>query len=204
MRAVRAVCSVLLFLYPLWVHIALTLGRPQWATYALPVLYVAQRVSGGARRPALLDAVVIMVFVILLGLGHWMGESVLIYLPPIYVSGLLLYLFGRTLRPGREPLVTRFMRLMREPTPETLRYTRIVTWVWTVFFAAMLAESIGLALFAPRPVWSLFCNVLNYLFIAALMLGEYGYRRVHHPASYTFGDMLRRLAHVDLGQLVRK
>src|SRR6185436_6251882 len=46
----------------------------------------------------------------------------------------LMWLFGRTLLPGREPLVTFIARLVHGPLPAPImRYTRNVTRAWTAF-----------------------------------------------------------------------
>src|SRR5690348_17625820 len=51
-------------------------------------------------------------------------------------------LFGLSLRPGQEPLVSRLARRVEPcPTPELMAYTRAVTWLWAGFGAAQLAGS---------------------------------------------------------------
>ena len=72
------------------------------------------------------------------------------YLPPVLVNLALMALFGKTLLSGATPLVSRVASLWRGTLdPVVSRYTRRVTIAWTVFFALMALESIGLALFAP-------------------------------------------------------
>ncbi len=124
------------------------------------------------------------------------------YVPPILLSTSLLILFARSLSAGREPMVTRFARvLMRETGPAIESYTRTVTWVWTVFFALMLIESILLALFAPLPLWSLFTNVLNYLFIAGVFAVELTVRLIRFP-QHSAARFVRRLWRADFRRLV--
>jgi uncharacterized membrane protein len=86
----------------------------------------------------------------------------------------LLWMFARTLRRGREALVTAIARRVRGGLPpEIAGYTRRVTQAWCVFFAGMAVASAALFLFAPLPVWSLFANLLNLPLIAAMFVGEY-------------------------------
>jgi uncharacterized membrane protein len=86
----------------------------------------------------------------------------------------LLWLFARTLRAGREPLVTGIARRVRGVLPpEVAGYTRRVTQAWCVFFACMAVASIVLFRFAPLPVWSLFANLLNPPLVAVMFVGEY-------------------------------
>lgn len=108
----------------------------------------------------------------------------LAFLPPILIYVFLCWAFGRTLAPGREALVTRIARLVRDgELPEPLVvHTRRVTWLWTVTLALMAATSLALARFAAPATWSLFTNVLSYALLAALFVLEYVYRLVRYPA----------------------
>lgn len=116
---------------------------------------------------------------------------------PIAVNLLLGLLFGRTLAPGREPLIARFARLERgADLPDDLaRYSRTLTLMWTVFFAAMAAVSATLAARGSTLAWSLFTNVLNYLLVAIFFVGEYVYRRLRfrHYSHLSPMQVLRRL-----------
>ncbi len=108
----------------------------------------------------------------------------------IYLS--LLWLFGRTLWYGNEPLVTRLARRVHGTLPPKLAaYTRRVTIAWCVFFTAQMAGSALLFAFAPLEIWSLFINVLNVPLLVLMFSGEYGYRLIRHrdfpPASFFDG-----------------
>lgn len=116
----------------------------------------------------------------------------LFYLPPILINLLLATLFGRTLSPGRIPLITQYSILLRgKLEPDVVSYTRRVTQLWTSFFVVLACQSLLLALFAPVEIWSLFANILNYLFAALLFVGEYLFRirylsRLKHPGFLQF------------------
>jgi len=106
-----------------------------------------------------------------------------VFVPPLAISLLLLWFFGRTLAPGREPLVTAIARFVRGGLdPEVERYTRRVTWAWCGFFAANAAISAALAMLAPLEAWSLYTNVLATPLFALMFAAEYGYRRRRFPA----------------------
>lgn len=95
----------------------------------------------------------------------------------------LLAVFGGSLRPGRTPVVTAVARAARGPlTPELLRYTRAVTWVWAGFALAQLVLAPLLLLFTPLPVWSLFVNTLDTPAMLVLFAAEYAYRRYRFRA----------------------
>jgi hypothetical protein len=101
-------------------------------------------------------------FVTISALTHW----------SIY-AGLLLF-FGRTLRPGREALVTGMARSMHGPiSPELEIYTRRVTIAWCCFFVTQLVTSLALFFFAPLLVWSFFVNILDVPLVIAMFTAEY-------------------------------
>jgi uncharacterized membrane protein len=92
------------------------------------------------------------------------------------------FLFGRTLLAGREPLVTRFARLVHGQLPaEIERYTRRVTWAWTLFFGGVAASASGLFLGASVESWSIFVNILTPVLVALMFAGEYLIRRLSFP-----------------------
>ena len=94
----------------------------------------------------------------------------------------LAVLFGWTLRPGREPLVSGIARrLHREFTPDIARYTRQVTMAWTLYFIVMAAVSVALFLSGALAAWSLLANVLTPVLAVTLFAGEYLLRYWLHP-----------------------
>jgi uncharacterized membrane protein len=102
--------------------------------------------------------------------------------PHIAIYLLLLWFFGRTLRTGREPLVTRFARHVHGTLPPEIdRYTRQLTWAWCVFFAGMAVTSLVLFVFAPIAAWSWFANVLNIPLLMLMFVLEYAFRLLRFP-----------------------
>jgi uncharacterized membrane protein len=92
-------------------------------------------------------------------------------------NAALAIVFGRTLKASREPLCTRFARMVRGPLdPPVARYTRQVTLAWTIFFVAMLLVSIVLYALAPIGVWSTFANLLTMPLVALMFIVEYAIR----------------------------
>lgn len=90
---------------------------------------------------------------------------------------LLMLLFGRTLAAGREPLVTRFARLLHGTLPpEVERYTRRVTLAWTIFFATLFVLSCTLYLGRFLPAWSFLANIASPVLIGAMFVVEYAVR----------------------------
>jgi uncharacterized membrane protein len=115
-------------------------------------------------------------------LSHGWNGAWLATLLPVLVYCALLVFFADTLRPGRVPLISRFAQMEQGELSAELRiYTRRLTVIWCVFFAAMAGLAMGLAAWAPLQVWSLHTFFFSYLLIAMLFLGEYIYRRWRYP-----------------------
>ncbi len=94
----------------------------------------------------------------------------------------LLWLFGRTLRAGREPLISQISRHINgELRAEVAGYTRHVTIAWCIFFASQVIVSLLLYVFAPVGVWSFFINVLNLPLLILMFVGEKTYRTLRFP-----------------------
>ena len=98
------------------------------------------------------------------------------------INLFLLWYFGRTLAPGREPLITRYARRVHGTVPPDMeRLTRELTVAWCVFFSAQLIASVMLYAFAPLHAWSLFINFLNFPLLAIMFVGQFAYRTLCYP-----------------------
>lgn len=110
----------------------------------------------------------------------WRSASVL-------MLAWLAAFFGRTLLPGRVPLIERIARIS-EPAlpPELCRYTRRLTAVWCCYFvlAALLSMAPGLTFVRT--------GVLVWTGTALLFAGEHWLRRRRFPGR-TFPGLLQQL-----------
>src|SRR5512143_4142772 len=162
-----AFSAAALIAYPLLLHAAAAgeLEEPARTAVALgPILLVGLWLAAVSRFRWwwLGGSGVAVVAVAFLHARH-VDVSLAYGVPHAAIYLFLLVLFGRSLAPGREALVTRFARQIHGGLPPELEsYTRRVTWAWCGFFAAMLALSALLYLSAPLAAWSLFVNVLNF------------------------------------------
>ena len=102
-----------------------------------------------------------------------------LFVPPVVINLAVAAAFAATLRPGASPLVEKLMRFEFGGAlpPAPLRaYARRLTVIWAVYFAGVALISLVLALVAPLEVWSLFANVLHYLFAFTLLALQFLYR----------------------------
>jgi len=90
---------------------------------------------------------------------------------------LLAFVFGRTLAAGREPICTRFARILHGSLPpEVVEYTRRITLAWTIFFATLATLSAGLYLGGFLAAWSLFATMLSPVLVGLMFVVEYAVR----------------------------
>jgi uncharacterized membrane protein len=180
-RAATIGLLALLVACPFAIHTAIISGHSVAALLMLlaPAVLLTCRSPAGRLLASLAGAAV----VVLLAAAIEGSGQFLLYLMPVLINTTLAILFGRTLLPGRTPIITRFSILLRgKLEPRVLGYTRRVTQLWTLFFLILALVSLLLALLAPLHIWSLFANILNYLFVLLLFVGEYLFR-IHYLAD---------------------
>jgi uncharacterized membrane protein len=185
-----AVCCA----YPLLNHAAAVLHEPRWA--ALGIALVAWGLAAGW----LSGAASVLCAAAVLALTMWLAgrlPALLLFVPPLAINLALFSFFACTLRPGRDALISSFVRVERggQLPPDLERYTRNLTGLWAGFFVTMAAASAILAATAPLAAWSLFTNILNYVLVVMFFILEYLYRRVRyrHHAHASPWQMIRML-----------
>lgn len=185
MKAALAVLAVVA--YAVLAHVAFAPGRPTPAAAAMalgPLACTLVLVSRGSRwrLPVLLALGAGAVALVRLWPAHGLDVSAVYLLQYLALQVALGALFARTLRFGREPLVTRLARAVHGELPNPIvRYTRAVTLAWTLFFAAMGLSALLLYLWAPRAAWSAFVNLTTLPAVAAMFAAEYLVRRRRFP-----------------------
>ncbi len=179
------ITASLILAYPLVLHVFVVKNAAGWLGIALALLPVVGFIlwcAKQSRHPLIVAAVVALIAFIAWAAwtAEWIDFSAAYYLPHVLFNLALMVLFGHTLLPGREPLITLFARRVHGTVPpEIVTYTVQVTWLWTLFFAATALLSFLLYQFAPLPVWSVFANVLSIPLVILVFVGEYIFRLYH-------------------------
>ncbi len=173
--------------YQWLVHSAVMDGQPEpirIALMLLPLLALAYWIITRSRHKALWSFVLFAAggAIYLLEYQERWGLAAAYGIPHAAVYLFLLWFFGRTLRPGTEPLVTRLARRVHGTLPPELEtYTRTLTATWCVFFVAQVVISALLFMFSSLDRWSLFINLLNFPLVVLMFVSEYAYRVTPHP-----------------------
>lgn len=179
----RFIPVALIAAYPLLVHLSVVLATPQ-LQFIAPIMFLLGACWYGLRTKRLLAWLIFIGLSSLILLLEYLGLTLyLLYLPPVVIPLLLLFIFGRTLFAGREPLITAIGEAARGPlTPSMRRYTRRLTQLWCVVFLVLMLWSIFLMLIEQPELWSWFTNVINYGVVGVLFVGEFMLRKKLFPA----------------------
>jgi uncharacterized membrane protein len=205
--------------YPIVAHIAVLSGNHTLIAASIGLLMVLVLFPGLRHGSPMAWIMLPAAAFCLFAMAAHGRSLLLLFLPPILINGFMAWVFGRTLKSGNTPLIERAIVALHGTTDNVtaamLAYARRLTLVWACLFVALTAINLVLAVLAdpgglllavglhsqvtvPLGVWSLFANVLNYLIVGALFVGEYWLRRRRFPQqSYRgFFDFTRRLAGV--------
>ena len=218
--ALMALRVALALVYPVFAHLASVNGEGRWAALAMAsiVLLLLLEPLLLRRTWALLATGLCLLGLWWISLTHYALMPLLA--PPVVFIALVSWLFARTLRAGRVPLITRIVEaLYRQAgmpvTPELYRYTRQLTVAWAVMLAVLALINLWLALCAvpdgvlaqlghvpPMTVtgaqWSFFANILNYGIVGGFFVVEYLLRKRRFPQRpyrnvLDFGRQMARL-----------
>ena len=210
--------------YPLLAHVAVLSGRPGLIAASIGWLLVLVLFPGLVRRSPATWSVLAAALAGLYAIVGSPAPRLLLFLPPVLITGLTAWAFGRTLRRGRTPLIERIIRALHPPDDrlgeDVIRYARRLTGVWAAWLAVLAVINAALALCAepgglllalgvrpavtvPLGLWSLFANLLNYLLVVALFVVEFMFRRRRFPQQPYRGllDFTYRVA--SLGAMFR-
>ncbi len=194
---------LLLALYAPLAHFAGTRQSPLLAVLALGDLALLALIDGLLRRRLaawLALAVSAVALIALAGSRHALMPLLLV--PPLFTA-MIGWWFARSLRPGREPIITKVVGALyaRAGMPLSARhlgYTRGLTMAWAVLLALLTVVNLVLALIAvPDGVlmrlgidaavtvtnaqWSLVANIANYGVLGGFALIEYQVRKFVFP-----------------------
>jgi len=158
----------------------------QWNAVVIvgPMLAAAAAVAWQRRQRALALALAgaTAALVVQAARGGGVAAETLYLVQHVAIHFLLAFVFGSTLAPGREPLVTALARRVHGSlTPAMIAYSRKVNVAWTIYFVAMALASVVVFATAPFAVWATFANLVTPLAIVVMFVGEYLLRYRLHP-----------------------
>jgi uncharacterized membrane protein len=153
-----------------------------------------------------------MIAVVAIGVALLGEARVYLHALPVLIFLLLALFFGRTLRRGSVPLVTRIAAAARyielenidRMPADVVGYTRKVTWAWTLGFLFFVVEDLLLIYLRLPAEMAVLINVGNFMAVSLLLVIEYLYhsRRYPNPSHRHIGDFIRAVSRYDYRQLL--
>ncbi len=178
----RVLMLALILSYPLLVHLGVLFEQLPLQWLALQALFAAIFFNLLSQIRISIWALWLLFAAITGALMATGGGIYALYVPPLALLALAFSGFAQSLADGRTPLVTQMaLTIHGELSPQLLHHTRRVTQLWALNLAAMFVLALVLSITGPRTVWSLFTNLINYLWMGAIFAGEYAYRRWRFP-----------------------
>ncbi len=173
--ASAAALAALSIVYPLVAALLVRNVGPGWVVLGLLALLSLRGVLGLKKIPGALTFGLLFVAAAVALVALYDGElSVRLY--PAFMNAAMLIAFAQTLWVGPS-MIERFARLAEPDLPDRgVRYTRVITWLWVIFFALNGAIAVWTAWFASWEIWTLYNGLIAYLAMAALFLGEMAVR----------------------------
>lgn len=196
-----AISIVLTLSYPILVHLAVWLELPVLQILALLVLTLGLLLPGLRQGSRFIWGLFLLTLGLLCVIASMDISIYLLYLPPVLIPLLLWSIFLRGLLPGKVPLVTAIAEQVHGSLSSQMRrYTRGVTLMWTIFFAALALWSALLPWLATITLWSLFTNFINYMLVGLLFVAEFVYRkwRFQDYDQPRFVDYLKIVVNADI------
>ncbi|MES2280633.1 MAG: hypothetical protein V4542_04400 [Pseudomonadota bacterium] len=168
--------------YPVLSHIVSSSSVPSIAGAFLaiaPLMGLALLMAWRSRQRAALLALCLAGLALLYAGRDWLVSHYnwVFLLQHAGTYGLLCLGFGRSLRKGHTPMISRFAAMVHpEMSPAQVSYTRSATWAWTLYFASISGISLLLFWLAPIQAWSTFANLLGMPLLAMMFIAEYAVR----------------------------
>jgi len=194
----RAATLCLIILYPLTAQFSIAIGDPNPALFLL--LVGVMLISTGLFRSQHYKSSAYCLFgamgVYFTAYFIFSDQFTVLYIPPLLAALFLFWLFGRSLRAGRTPLISKLANAYHGELPPSLAtYTRRLTMVWTGYFALFALGVFFMAFVSSTPDGSFYIHTFNYTAGAALLAGEYllriyRFKDIQHPSFMAFLRLL--------------
>jgi len=181
--------------YSVLAHLAAASSAPNLpgALVAIvPLLGLALLMAWRASQRLVMLGLWLAACAMLYGISGWLLAHYIwvFFLQHAGMYALLCAAFGRSLQGGQTPMISRFARIVHGSlSPALVRYTRSVTWAWTLYFGGIAALSLLLFWLAPIAAWSAFANLLGIPLLVLMFAGEYAVRCYVLPAADRAGPL---------------
>ena len=174
-KPLKVTLGILLFLYPVFILLSLTVFNLPMSTVSLGMLiigvagYLANTGQGSRWVPAGAGVIALLALVF--------NSETVIKIYPICITIVFLGLFGGSLI-RKKPIVVHFAEMMDSSIKthpgraEIERYCKNVTVIWCVWFVISLAINTYLVICGTTKQWTYFNGLVCYIVQGMLFAGE--------------------------------
>ncbi|MFK7859958.1 MAG: hypothetical protein AB8B64_14105 [Granulosicoccus sp.] len=168
---IRLLIIVVALLYPFIIYFGIAHFSPGILAGLLAAI-VTMRVSMSDLTPVLKSLAVAAVVVVFM-LHWWLkgGTDSLRYYP-VVLNGVLLITFGLSLFKEQSLIEAIARKRGMDVGAHNLHYLRVLTAVWTVFFALSFVTSYLTVIYGDMDIWLLYNGLGSYLLMGLLVVGE--------------------------------
>lgn len=175
-----------LLAYPLIAHGMIINGIPDVAVILLVSFglfsITISLIRGAKQKP---DQVKIIIYIVIIcwGVLNFLSDDThVLYVPSVTINFLISVFIAASLRDGTMSLMERVIRMsaVEELPALVVREARVLTMIWVAFFFIMAVISLVLAVWADLATWSLFANVLYFIFLGLVILLMHSYQHFRY------------------------
>lgn len=155
---------------------------------------------GAKKKPDQLKIVIYTVIILWGSFNLLSNSNHVLFVPSVTINFIISLFIATSLREGATPIMESVIRMSAvEELPILVkREARILTMIWVFFFLLMAITSLVLAVWTDLATWSLFANVLYFVFLGLLILLMHGYQKLRYrrlgvPISWSSAHKLLRL-----------
>lgn len=167
--------SILILLYPLLVFFGFKYFSNHKTTLVLAILLTV-RIVFLKRTTAISKALnaAIIITLVTAAFGYFFNNYGYIKLYPVFVNTSLCLYFLQSLRARRTPIVETLARIKEKNLPpQGVRYTKVLTLAWSLFFLVNACISFYSFLYFSLENWTLYNGLLSYIFIGLFATVEF-------------------------------
>lgn len=199
-KGIPFLAALSLVSYPIAVHISVLLNMQSLRVGALLALIWGTSLLWLIKAPVRTLIVASAVTLAILAVQQRFIFA-LQYILPVAMPAVLLVIFGRTLLPGKTPLITAIGEAARGPLSNNMRkYTAGLTAFWCAMFAGMISGPLIALALGSHVTWSWLTNVANTVGVASVFCLEFLLRKRLFPTHNhpRFGEYIKIILQSDV------
>jgi uncharacterized membrane protein len=171
----------LIAVYPFAIYFGLHYFSPRYLALIIALIFICRFFVMGRRQIGTGKWASLAIIIVGIGLCLWAMVSnnaltIRLYPVAINITFLIVFMTSWFFPPT---IIERFARITTpDLPPAAIKYTRVVTLVWSCFFVINASIALYTALFCSLKVWTFYNGFLSYFIIGLLFVIEFIVRKI--------------------------